>query len=184
MGICRYHSSTACAILAPPPRPPAPNPSSRARKHLPARELRRESAAESRRRAEVDGERLRRGLDLSVFFGLPLCSDGRWMRRTACRWRAVGPRGRGSRGRGRRVGGSDVLWPNGATPRRRNTLDRGTALPGLPAHGLPPLVCPCFGTLGVFGSPVELSHLNQAEYSYAHHTQVCFILPCLVGCMT
>jgi hypothetical protein len=37
---------------------------------------------------------------------------------------------------------------------------------------------------GVFGSPSRLSHLIQAECSYAHYKQVPFIVMCLVGCMS
>jgi hypothetical protein len=37
---------------------------------------------------------------------------------------------------------------------------------------------------GVFGSLCGLSELIQAESSYVHHIQVCFIVLCLVGCMT
>jgi hypothetical protein len=36
----------------------------------------------------------------------------------------------------------------------------------------------------VFGSPVGLSYLIQAESSYANYIQVCFIVLCLVGCMS
>jgi hypothetical protein len=30
-------------------------------------------------------------------------------------------------------------------------------------------------TRGVFGSPVGLSHLSLAEFSYAHYSQVCLL---------
>jgi hypothetical protein len=44
--------------------------------------------------------------------------------------------------------------------------------------------CRNSNTKGVFGSPGELSHLIQAECSYAHHIQECFIMMCLVDCMS
>ena len=108
MGICRYHSSTACAILASRTRTRG-NPSSRPRApsaDLPASEPEPEPAAESKRggatRMGEGGKGLRRG-------SRPLysSSSSEWMgmrRRSACRRRAWWP----PRAREPWAGGADV----------------------------------------------------------------------------